>query len=256
MIARKFLIRLSALCATAFVLCVPTSANAITASNENNCKKCDEAYMKSHHFDRAYKCRGCFFNVYNELKGKVPTSCRHGQCLGREIYCGCPIYYEGAVKFEKGPLACKYEPPEGGTDDKRIDIEHIVPKSRFKKDNPEINNMWTNDFHNMYPGIRKINNKRQVKPYAEGKISPPQYGRCETTIGNSFIHPRDASKGQIARAYLYMESIGAIRLTESEKSTYNKWHLNHRPQKEECEREKIIFSIQGKHNPFISNYCK
>ena len=216
--------------------------------------------MQSHHFKEADYCRGCFFNVYNELKVKYPTPCRHGQCLGREIYCGCPIYYEGAVKFEKGPLACKYEPPEGNTDDKRIDIEHIVPKSRFRRDFPSISqerlNLLSNDFHNMYPGIGVINTKRQVKPYAEGKITSIQYGRCETTIGNSFIHPRDASKGQIARAYLYMESIGAIRLTESEKSTYNKWHLNHRPQKEECEREKIIFSIQGKHNPFISNFCK
>lgn len=242
------------------LLCAAESAFAITASNENNCKKCDEAYMKSHHFDRAYKCRGCFFNVYNELKGKFTTHCKHGQCLGREIYCGCPIYYEGAVKFEKGPLACKYEPPEGETDDKRIDIEHIVPKSRFKGDNPsastEMVNVWTNDFHNMYPGIRKINNKRQVKPYGEGKISPPQYGRCETTIGNGVIHPRDSTKGQIARAYLYMESIGAIRLDTAERARYTKWHKGNKPSKEECEREKIIFSIQGRHNPFISNFCK
>ena len=207
--------------------------------------------MKSHHFDHAYKCRGCFFNVYNELNEKFPTRCKHGRCFGREIYCGCPIYYEGAVKFENGPLACRYEPPEGETDDKRIDIEHIVPKSRFKGNSAEIVNMWTNDFHNMYPGIRKINNKRQVKPYQEGKISTPQYGQCETTIGNGFIHPRDSAKGQIARAYLYMDSIGAIRLSPNEKSTYNEWHKGNKPSKEECERERIIFKIQGTHNPYI-----
>lgn len=238
------------------LLSIIGSANAIEAKNENNCKICDEAYMKSHHFDQAYKCRGCFFNVYNELKAKFPVPCKNGRCFGREIYCGCPIYYEGAIKFEKGPLACNYEPPEGKIDDKKIDIEHIVPKSRFKKDNPENFNMWTNDFHNMYPGIKKINNKRQVKPYWKGKISTPQYGRCETTIGNEFIHPRDAVKGQIARAYLYMNSIGAIRLNSDEVATYNEWHNKFLPQKEECEREKIIFSIQGKHNPFISNFCK
>lgn len=241
-------------------LCIIENVFAIEAKNENNCKKCDEAYMKSHHFNQAYKCRGCFFNVYNELKGKYPTPCKHGQCLGREIYCGCPIYYESAIKFEKGPLACNYEPPAGKSDDKKIDIEHIVPKSRFKNENPSISaekfNMLTNDFHNMYPGIRKINNKRQVKPYSEGKITTRQYGRCETTIGNGFIHPRDAAKGQIARAYLYMNSIGAIRLNPDEIATYNEWHNKFLPQKEECEREKIIFSIQGKHNPFISNFCK
>lgn len=241
-------------------LCIIENVFATEAKNENNCKKCDEAYMKSHHFNQAYKCRGCFFNVYNELKGKYPTPCKHGQCLGREIYCGCPIYYESAIKFEKGPLACNYEPPAGKSDDKKIDIEHIVPKSRFKNENPSISaekfNMLTNDFHNMYPGIRKINNKRQVKPYSEGKITTRQYGRCETTIGNGFIHPRDAAKGQIARAYLYMNSIGAIRLNPDEIATYNEWHNKFLPQKEECEREKIIFSIQGKHNPFISNFCK
>jgi deoxyribonuclease-1 len=242
------------------LLSVVGNVNAIEAKNENNCKICDEAYMKSHHFDQAYKCRGCFFNVYNELNAKFSVPCKNGRCFGREIYCGCPIYDEGGIKFEKGPLACNYEPPAGKSDDKKIDIEHIVPKSRFKNENPSISaekfNMLTNDFHNMYPGIRKINNKRQVKPYSEGKITSRQYGRCETTIGNDFIHPRDSVKGQIARAYLYMDSIGAIRLSKDEKTKYYKWHDNHPPEKEECEREKIIFSIQGKRNPFISNFCK
>jgi len=242
------------------LLAISTSAYAITANNENNCKICNEAYMKSHHFGDANKCKGCFFTVYVELGEKIHIPSKKGNSIGREIYCGCPIYYEGAIKFENGPLACNYEPPKGQSNDERIDIEHIVPKSRFRKDFPSISNerlnLLTNDFHNMYPGIRKINNKRGIQEYGESKITTPQYGRCGTTIGNGFIHPRDSSKGPIARAYLYMDQIGAIRLRGDEKMRFQKWHTSHRPQKEECEREKIIFSIQGKHNPFISNFCK
>ena len=243
------------------LLSVVGNVNAIEAKNHDFCKKCDEAYMKSHSFDRtSNKCRGCFFKIYDELKEKFPVPCKNGRCVGREIYCGCPIYYEGGVKFENGSLACKYEPPEGSIDDKSIDIEHIVPKSRFKKDFPSIskekNNLLSLDFHNMYPGIGAINTDRGKKRYWKGKITTRQYGRCETTIGNGFIHPRDAAKGQIARAYLYMNSIGAIRLNPDEIATYNEWHDNHLPEKEECKREKIIFSIQGKRNPFISNFCK
>lgn len=210
--------------------------------------------MQTHHFDDAYKCRGCFFTIYSELGEKIHTPNKKGQSMGREIYCGCPIYDEGGIKFDKGPLACDYEPPKGQSDNGKIDIEHVVPKSRFKKDFPSISketlNLLTNNFHNMYPGISKINNKRQVKPYGEGKISTPQYGRCETTIGNGIIHPREASKGLIARAYLYMDLIGAIRLTPDERGRFNKCHKKHPPEKEECIREKIIFSIQEQHNPF------
>lgn len=241
------------------ILMIVENVKAVTASNEVNCQRCDETYMKTHHFDRAYKCRGCFFTIYNELSQHIKVSSRRGNSIGHEIYCGCPIYYDGAIKFENGPLACKYAPPEGESNDERIDIEHIVPKSRFKKDNPTISNdvfnLLTNNFHNMYPGIRKINNKRQVKEYGNSKITTLQYGRCETTIGTNLIHPRDAAKGQIAKAYLYMNSIGAIQLTETELVTFNGWHNNHPPEKEECEREKIIFNIQGNHNPFISNFC-
>ena len=242
------------------------------------CKKCTPDYRVSHHFSKASQCRGCLFKIYDQLNRDF---------LGkgnREIYCGCPIYWseaENRVYFKENDAGCSYQTPEQilkkGKKDSEIDIEHVVPKSRFHQDN-----FYSNDFRIMFPAIRRINVARNTKEFCPSKknktidcsndtemednnVGSPklegrgvhQYGSCETTISIGAIYPRNEVKGEIGRAYLYMDSIGALKdnpLDANEKRMFTHWHENDPPDAIECTRELIISEIQGGQNTYISKH--
>lgn len=241
------------------------------------CKKCTHDYRMNHHFSKASQCRGCLYKIYDQLNRDFPGK------GNREIYCGCPIYWSQTerIHFRETDAECSYQTPEHilkkGKKDSKIDIEHVVPKSRFRQ-----NNFYSNDFRIMFPAIRRINVARNTKefcPSKKGKTTEClddtemednengfpkldgrglyKYGSCETTISIGAIYPRNEVKGEIGRAYLYMDSIGALKdkpLDAGEKKMFKSWHESDPPDAIECTREKIISDIQGGDNTYISNH--
>ena len=75
------------------------------------------------------------------------------------------------------------------------------------------------------------------------------------------MYPRNEIKGVIARAYLYMMDVSSVlkertfsEIGDGFEMMLKGWNDSYPPDAVECEREKLIYEIQGNHNPFISNH--
>jgi len=108
------------------------------------------------------------------------------------------------------------------------------------------------DLHNLVPALGEINGDRSNYPFVDniaGEIR--RYGSCDIEIDNKKVEPPDYAKGFIARAYLYMDAVYNIGLSQAELSLMNQWHTTNPPDAWEIERNNIIFKYQGNRNQFI-----
>ena len=69
-------------------------------------------------------------------------------------------------------------------------------------------------------------------------------------------HNASVSRGQVARAYLYMSKRYSIKLAADEEKLYNFWNSHYPPTDWECYRNSAIDRIQGNENTFITASCK
>lgn len=123
---------------------------------------------------------------------------------------------------------------------RRIEWEHIMPAQNFGKHLP----CWKNggrkacakdptfqkmeaDMHNIVPAIGEINGDRSNYRYAQAPkdLQYTQYGNCKvyTDFRAKRFYPADYSKGQIARAYLYMSKTYHIKLSDQERKLMEAW---------------------------------
>jgi len=86
-------------------------------------------------------------------------------------------------------------------------------------------------------------------------ISP--YGQCNMKIDfkNKLVEPPIRARGAIARTYLYMITKYNIFLPKAQKDLFKNWDKIFPVTKWECEREKMIFNIQGNRNNYIYKKC-
>ncbi len=116
----------------------------------------------------------------------------------------------------------------------KIEWEHIVPAHRFgghlsewknykkhcKKGNGrkcaakknKIFRSMEADMHNLVPAIGSINAIRSNHPYGIISGEKRKFGSCDFEFENKVVEPRDSVRGDIARAYLYMEKTYRIML--------------------------------------------
>ena len=228
------------------------------AKNTCACKKCTSEYRSKHGFDESNNaCRECIYKIYDELNQAFPGDAY------RDLYCGCKFEYKPAkghnnIRFYSD--GCFENSKNATSFDDGVDLEHVFPKSRF-------NDVFlSTDFHNLFPAIGVINTARQVKDFADWDNEDStriKYGNCRTFIQGERIYPRFEVKGMIARAYLYIAEQAEKRLGMTKeylfpdaylKQVYDDWNKSFPPTPFECKREKIIYEIQGSHNPYISNH--
>jgi deoxyribonuclease-1 len=62
------------------------------------------------------------------------------------------------------------------------------------------------DMFNLFPAIGSVNALRSNYNFAMQSAVNNSFGSCEMKIDNSKAEPPKAARGQIARAYMYMES--------------------------------------------------
>jgi len=108
------------------------------------------------------------------------------------------------------------------------------------------------DLHNLVPALGEINGDRSNYPFVDniaGEIR--RYGSCDIEIDNKKVEPPDYAKGFIARAYLYMNAVYNVPLSNTELSLYSMWNNKYKPNAWEIERNDIIFKYQGNRNQFI-----
>ena len=157
----------------------------------------------------------------------------------------------------------------GANKGRGINVEHVFPMSwvtralncgRRKecRDNSSQFNRIEADLHNLFPALTEINDERSSFPFAMIKGEQRRYGKCDFEFDSKrrVVEPRDASRGEIARAMFHMVAEYGkygLELRRKQAKMLKKWHLQDKPSKEEMRRNDVIEKLQGTRNRFIDN---
>lgn len=194
----------------------------------------------------------------------------------KTIYCGCDLERQGKrVVPNLDSCGYKIRKESNRFRAERIEAEHIVPASLIglqnkcmienkkmkdkrnfcEKNDPEFKKAYV-DLHNLAPAVGEVNLDRSNYPFREIQTSNVIYGsKCNIMIdtkGRKAMPPPEA-KGEVARAYLYMSDRYDIRLSDSDRKTYQAWNRQNTPTHWEFEKNKRIRKIQGNSNPYVQN---
>ncbi|MEO0763851.1 MAG: endonuclease, partial [Pseudomonadota bacterium] len=141
--------------------------------------------------------------------------------------------------------------------------EHVWPQSRGVRPFP-----MKSDLHNLKPTDASVNQRRGNLNFDEG--GSPEGEAPDTFLDGDSFEPRDAVKGDVARALFYMdvryEGTGGepdLRLVEGTTATGGHtigdlctllaWHRADPPDAAEVENNGQIEDVQGNRNPFIDD---
>ncbi|MCC6526299.1 MAG: endonuclease [Polyangiaceae bacterium] len=110
------------------------------------------------------------------------------------------------------------------------------------------------DLYNLYPAIRALNEARGDRPLGEVEGEERRFGACDFELGPDAAEPRPAARGELARAYLYMDAAyPGLGLVGAElRPLLLRWDAEDPPDAWERERARRIAAIQGNENPFVA----
>ena len=195
------------------------------------------------------------------------------------LYCGCTF------KGKKPNLSsCGYIPKKDKKRANRIEWEHVVPAHAFgqsfsewrnghpkcvskkgkkfkgrkcaQKMNEEYRRMQA-DMFNLYPAIGEVNGRRSNYSMAIIEGEKREFGKCDVEIKSRKVEPREEIRGEIARTYLYMDSVypGRGIISKKNKKIFEAWNKSDPVDVWECERAKRIEKIQGNRNEIVMGNC-
>ena len=196
------------------------------------------------------------------------------------LYCGC------SYKGKKPNLSsCGYIPKKNKKRANRIEWEHVVPAHAFGKSfsewrnghpkcvkkngkkfkgrkcaekvNKEYKRMQA-DMYNLYPAIGEVNGRRSNYSMAIIEGEKREFGKCDVEIKNKKVEPKESIRGEIARTYLYMDSVypGRGIISKKNRKLFDAWNQSDPVDEWECERAKRIERIQGNRNDVVMRSCK
>ena len=196
------------------------------------------------------------------------------------LYCGCTF------KGKKPNLSsCGYIPKKDKKRANRIEWEHVVPAHAFgqsfsewrtghpkcvnkngkkfkgrkcaQKVNEEYRRMQA-DMFNLYPAIGEVNGRRSN--YSMGIIEGEkrEFGACDVEIKSRKVEPREEIRGEIARTYMYMDSVYPCRgiISKKNRKLFDAWNKSDPVDDWECERARRIEKIQGSRNEVVMGNCE
>ena len=146
-----------------------------------------------------------------------------------------------------------------------VNIEHLFPMSWVAKElgcgdrdqcratSPRFYRIES-DMHNMYPSLREVNKLRSSMPFAEIRGEKEAFRGCDIEVDyrSRLVEPREASRGEIARAMLYMADRYDLKLFRRQRELLMKWHREDPATEAERERNNRIRQLQGNNNRYIS----
>ena len=211
------------------------------------------------------------------VNADVPRSFSAAKRLSAQIYsanpnsfyCGCKIDWiegKGVPNLE----SCGYEFRTQESRSERIEWEHIMPAWQFghqrmcwksggrkncSKDKQY--RMMEADLHNLVPAVGEVNGDRSNYRFSEWNGKPYQYGECSIIVSfkDRKVQPPEHTRGPIARIYLYMSERYQLFLSDQQRKLMSVWDNKYLPSSWECERNRLIFEIQGWPNDYVSKKC-
>lgn len=113
------------------------------------------------------------------------------------------------------------------------------------------------DLFNLAPAVGSVNALRSNYRFTMLPDAESSFGSCDMRIENRKAQPPEIARGQIARAYLYMDdSYPKYNMSKSQKKLMQAWHKMYPVSEWECTRAERIKAIQKNDNVFVSQYCE
>jgi len=148
--------------------------------------------------------------------------------------------------------------------DRSYNIEHVYPMSwatralrcgdrQACRRNSRAFNEIESDMHNMYPARKDLNRARGSYPFREIRGENHVERGCDLELDHRarVVEPRPASRGNIARAMLYMSDRYDLEIYERQRRMLLQWHRDDPVDDEERRRNRLIADVQGNRNPWI-----
>jgi len=184
-------------------------------------------------------------DLKKELKSIVSSGYKN---LG---YNGARDAMYGSIDNKSGKVECVYTGRQAtfntrsGANSNSFNCEHTWPQSLFNKNEPE-----RADIHHLFPTDVNSNSRRSNYPF--GVVTSASWSEGGSKQGGGKFEPRDAHKGDCARAMFYF----AIRyqnyssFLNSQESILRSWATSHPPTQHSIDRNNAIFTYQKNRNPF------
>lgn len=208
-----------------------------------------------------------------------------------DLYCGCTFAAQPGHGMRVDLAACGYVPARDAARAERIEWEHAVPAAAFghtfaewREGHPkcvdghgkrfhgrkcarlasaEFARMEA-DLHNLFPVVGEVNGLRADLPMglaggANGTgggsagATSFRFGACASAIEHGVFMPRREVRGDLARAWKYMDQSYPERglLDDAHRAVFDAWDKEDPPDAWERERNKRIAARQGNSNAFI-----
>ncbi len=127
-----------------------------------------------------------------------------------------------------------------------FNTEHTFPQALFNSNEP-----MKSDLFHLFPTDDVANNTRASYPF--GMVINPTWTVGGSKYAAGIFEPRDAHKGEVARAMLYfvMRYQNYNNFLNTQESILKQWHQQFPPTVVETTRANNIFTQQNNRNPFI-----
>jgi deoxyribonuclease I len=208
-----------------------------------------------------------------------------------DLYCGCTFLAVPGRAMRVDLSGCGYVPARDASRAERIEWEHAVPASAFghtfsawregdarcvdahgkkfhgrkcaRVASAEFARIEA-DLHNLFPVVGEVNGLRGDLPM--GVLDPPErahahaggvssftFGACQSRIDRGVFLPRREARGDLARAYKYMNESYPERalIDDAHRPVFDAWDREDPPDAWERERNQRIEARQGNANGFI-----
>jgi deoxyribonuclease-1 len=148
--------------------------------------------------------------------------------------------------------------------DRSYNIEHVYPmawvsralrcgdRQACRRNSDRFNDIES-DMHNMYPARKDLNRERGAYPFREIRGERLVERGCDLEIDHQarVVEPRPASRGNIARAMLYMADRYDLEIFARQRRLLLEWHHADAVDDVERERNRTIARLQGRSNHWI-----
>ena len=205
-----------------------------------------------------------------------------------DLYCGCSFLVEPGHGMRIDLAACGYVAARDRARAERIEWEHAVPASAFghtftewREGDPKCVDGHGKrfhgrkcarvasaefarieaDLHNLFPVVGEVNGLRSDLPMGvlDGARAPGavtnsfHFGACQSVIERGVFLPRREVRGDLARAYKYMDRSYPERhlIDDAHRVVFDAWDSEDPPDAWERDRNKRIAARQGNANGFI-----
>ncbi|MEZ8737471.1 endonuclease [Vibrio sp. 10N.222.51.E8] len=194
------------------------------------------------------------------------------------LYCEAQFDAQKNVQHPDGFVTTKHKKRS-----KKVEWEHVVPAQNFgqafsewrdgdeqcvnskdksfkgrrcaEKVNKEYRYMQA-DMHNLFPAIGAVNALRSNYNFTMLPTIKSDFGSCDMRIYNKKAQPPVASRGRIARTYMYMEATyPKYQMSKQQRQLMKVWDIQDPVSKWECLRSKRIEKIQGNANTIVNSRC-